>query len=142
MSKLRNVRTEINKMRKELEAKEAELRKEKLAPSIEAISEVLLNDEAVCNVLDGYSKDEIRVIAKHIVGNLGSIIAESGDDIEALRAKKKARAAKRKAAKESAEVLETVTEETVEPEAETAGTNTTGQTGWNQTSYQNQYGQY
>ena len=29
MSKLRNVRTEINKMRKELEAKEAELRKEK-----------------------------------------------------------------------------------------------------------------
>ena len=55
MSKLRSVRTEINKMRKELEAKEAELRKEKLAPSIEAMSEVLLEDEAVCNVLDGYS---------------------------------------------------------------------------------------
>lgn len=89
MSKLRNVRTEINKMRKELEAKEAELRKEKLAPSIEAISEVLLGDEAVCNVLDGYSKDEIRVIAKHIAGNMGSIIAESGGDIEALREKKK-----------------------------------------------------
>lgn len=62
---------------------------------------MLLGDEAVCNVLDGYSKDEIRVIAKHIAGNMGSIIAESGDDIEALRAKKKARAAKRKAAKES-----------------------------------------
>lgn len=101
-----------------------------------------MNDEAVCNVLDGYSKDEIRVIAKHIVGNLGSIIAESGDDIEALREKKKARAAKRKAEKESAEVVETVTEETVEPEAETAGTNTGSQPGWNQTGYQNQYGQY
>lgn len=33
-------------------------------------------------------------------------------------------------------------EETVEPEAETAGTNTGNQTGWNQTGYQNQYGQY
>ena len=68
MSKLRNVRTEINKMRKEMEAKEAELRKEKLTPSIEAMSEALLEDEAVCNVLDGYSKDEIRVISSYARG--------------------------------------------------------------------------
>lgn len=141
MSKLRSVRTEINKMRKELEAKEAELRKEKLAPSIEAMSEVLLEDEAVCNVLDGYSKDEIRVITKHIAGNMGGIIAESGDDIEALRKKKRERAARRKAAKESAETVETVMEETVKPEAETAGTNTGYQNGWNQTGYQNPFGQ-
>lgn len=88
-SKLRNARIEINKTRKKLKTKKAELRKEKLAPSIEAMSEVLLEDEAVCNVLDGYSKDEIRVIAKHIAGNTGSIIAESGNDIEALRKKKR-----------------------------------------------------
>lgn len=131
MSKLRNVRTEINKMRKELEAKEAELRKEKLAPSIEAMSEVLLEDEVVCNVLDGYSKDEIRVIAKHIAGNMGSIIAESGKDIEALRKKKKEKAARRKAAKESAETVETAMEKTVEQEAEIVGTNTGNQTVWN-----------
>ncbi len=72
-----------------METKKAELRKEKLAPSIEVMSEVLLEDEAVCNVLAGYSKDEIRVIAKHIAGNMGSIIAESGNDIEALRKKKR-----------------------------------------------------
>ena len=72
---------------------------------------------------------------------MGSIIAESGADIEALRKKKKARAARRKAAKESAETVETVMEETVKPEAETAGTNTGYQNGWNQTGYQNPFGQ-
>lgn len=47
--------------------------------SIEVISEVILEDKAVCNVLDGYSKDEIRVIAKHIAENMGSI--EDGDTL-------------------------------------------------------------
>ena len=64
-----------------------------------------------------------------------SIIVESGDDIEALQEKKKARTARRKAAKESAEVVGTVTEESMELETETAGTNTGNQTGWNQTGY-------
>ncbi len=141
MSKLRNVRTEINKMRKELEAKEAELRKEKLAPSIEAISEVLLDDEAVCNVLDGYSKDEVRVIAKHIAGNMSRIIRESDADIGALREKKKERAAKRKATKESAEVTEPVMEEQVDTGAETAGTDGWSPTGWTPAGERNSFGQ-
>ena len=141
MSKLRNVRTEINKMRKELEAKEAELRKEKLAPSIEAISEVLLDDEAVCNVLDGYSKDEVRVIAKHIAGNMSRIIRESDADIGALREKKKERAAKRKATKESAEVTEPVMEEQVDTGAETAGTDGWSPTGWTPAGERNPFGQ-
>lgn len=138
MSKLRSVRTEIAKMKRELEAKEAAYRKEALAPSVDVLAKTLLDDEEFCEVLEQYSKDEVRMIAKHIAGNMGSIIAESGDDIEALRAKKKARAAKRKAAKESAEAVETVTEETVEPEAETAGTD---RWNWTPAGERNPFGQ-
>lgn len=141
MSKLRSVRTEIAKMRKELEAREAEYRREALAPSVDVLTKTLLDDEEFCEVLEQYSKDEVRVIAKHIAGNMSRIIRESDADIGALREKKKERAAKRKAAKESAETVETVMEEAVKPEAETAGTNTGYQNGWNQTGYQNPFGQ-
>lgn len=141
MSKLRSVRTEIAKMKRELEAKEAAYRKEALAPSMDVLANTLLDDEAVCAVLDGYSKDEIRVIAKHIALNMGSIIVESGADIEALREKKKERAARRKAAKESAEVTEPVTREQTGTGAETAGTGGWNQTGWTPAGEQNPFGQ-
>ena len=141
MSKLRSVRTEIAKMKKELEAKEAAYRKEALAPSVDVLAKTLLDDEEFCEVLEQYSKDEVRVIAKHIAGNMSRIIRESDADIGALREKKKERAARRKAAKESAEVMEPVRDEQVDTGAETAGTNTGYQNGWNQTGYQNPFGQ-
>lgn len=141
MSKLRSVRTEIAKMRKELEAREAEYRREALAPSMDVLAKTLLDDDEFCSELEQYSKDEVRVIAKHIAGNMSRIIRESDADIGALREKKKERAARRKAAKESAEVMEPVRDEQVDTEAETAGTNTGYQNGWNQTGYQNPFGQ-
>lgn len=141
MSKLRSVRTEIAKMKRELEAKEAAYKKEALAPSMDVLVKTLLDDDEFCEVLEQYSKDEIRAIAKHIAGNMGGIIAESGDDIEALRKKKRERAAKRKAAKESAEVMEPVMEETVKPEAETAGTDGWSPTGWTPAGERNPFGQ-
>lgn len=138
MSKLRSVRTEIAKMKRELEAKEVAYRKEALAPSVDVLAKTLLDDEEFCEVLEQYSKDEVRVIAKHIAGNMSRIIRESDADIGALREKKKERAARRKAAKESAEVTEPVTEEQVGTGAETAGTD-----GWNWTpaGEQNPFGQ-
>ena len=119
MSKLRSVRTEIAKMKRELEAKEAAYRKAALAPSVDVLAKTLLDDEEFCEVLEQYSKDEVRVIAKHIAGNMSRIIRESDADIGALREKKKERAAKRKAAKESAEVTEPVRDEQVDTGAET-----------------------
>lgn len=141
MSKLRSVRTEIAKMKRELEAKEVAYRKEALAPSMDVLAKTLLDDDEFCSELEQYSKDEVRVIAKHIAGNMGGIIAESGDDIEALRKKKRERAARRKAAKESAETVETVMEETVKPEAETAGTDGWSPTGWTPVGERNPFGQ-
>ena len=137
MSKLRSVRTEIAKMKRELEAKEAAYRREALAPSMDVLAKTLLDDEEFCSELEQYSKDEVRVIAKHIAGNMSQIIRESGTDIEALREKKKERAAKRKAAKETAEVTEPVMEEQVGTEAETAGT----YTGWTPAGERNPFGQ-
>ena len=49
--------------------------------------------------MSAYSKDEARVIAKHIVENIDSIISESEDEINELRAKKKEFAENRKTAK-------------------------------------------
>lgn len=141
MSKLRSVRTEIAKMKRELEAKEAAYRKEALAPSMDVLAKTLLDDDEFCSELEQYSKDEVRVIAKHIAGNMSQIIAESGTDIEALREKKKERAAKRKAAKESSEVMEPVRDEQVDTGAETAGTNGWNQTGWTPAGERNPFGQ-
>ena len=141
MSKLRSVRAEIAKMRKELEAREAEYRREALAPSMDVLAKTLLDDDEFCSELEQYSKDEVRVIAKHIARDMSQIIRESGADIEALREKKKGRAARRKAAKETAEVTEPVMEEQVDTEAETAGTDGWNQTGWTPAGERNPFGQ-
>ena len=73
MSKLRSVRTEIAKMRKELEAREAEYRREALAPSMDVLAKTLLDDDEFCSELEQYSKDEVRVIAKHIARDMSRI---------------------------------------------------------------------
>mgnify|MGYP004529304597 CR=1 FL=1 len=95
MSNLKNVRAELEKMKKEMAAKEAELKREEARPVIELINNELLNSDAVQEKMSAYSKDEARVIAKHI----DAIISESQGEINELRAKKKERAEKRKAAK-------------------------------------------
>lgn len=99
MSNLKNVRAELEKMKKEMAAKEAELKREEVRPVIEIINDALLNNETVQEKMSAYSKDEARVIAKHIVENIDTIISESQGEINELRAKKKERAEKRKAAK-------------------------------------------
>lgn len=63
------------------------------------INDALLNSDTVQEKMSAYSKDEARVIAKHIVKNIDAIISESQGEINELRAKKKERAEKRKAAK-------------------------------------------
>lgn len=99
MSNLKNVRAELERMKKEMAAKEAELKREEARPVIELINNELLNNETVQEKMSAYSKDEARVIAKHIVKNIDAVISESQGEINELRAKKKERAEKRKAAK-------------------------------------------
>lgn len=99
MSNLKNVRAELEKMKKEMAAKEAELKREEARPVIEIVNDALLNSETVQEKMSAYNKDEARVIAKHFVENIDTIISESEDEINVLRAKKKERAEKRKAAK-------------------------------------------
>lgn len=70
-------------------AKEAELRREEARPVIELVNNELINSEDVLEKMSAYSKDEARVIAKHIVMNMDRIIHGSQDEIIALREKKK-----------------------------------------------------
>lgn len=95
MSNLKNVRAELERMKKEMAAKEAELKREEARPVIELINNELLNSEDVQEKMSAYSKDEARVIVK----NIDAVISESQGEINELRAKKKERAEKRKAAK-------------------------------------------
>lgn len=86
-------------MKKDMAVKEAELKRKEARPVIEIVNDALLNSEAVQEKMSAYSKDEACVIAKHIVENIDTIISESEDKINELRAKKKEHAEKRKAAK-------------------------------------------
>ena len=99
MSNLKKVREELEKMKKDMAAKEAELKREEARPVIEIVNDALLNSETVQKKMSAYSKDEARVITKHIVENIDTIISESEGEINELRSKKKERAEKRKAAK-------------------------------------------
>lgn len=99
MSDLKKVREELEKLKKDMAAKKAELKREEARPLIEIINDALLNSETVQDKMSAYNKDEARVIAKHFVDNIDTIISESEDEINVLRAKKKERAEKRKAAK-------------------------------------------
>ena len=56
MSNLKNVRAELEKMRKEMAAKEAELRREEARPVIELVNNELMNSEDVLEKFAGYSK--------------------------------------------------------------------------------------
>lgn len=58
MSNLKNVRAEFEKMKKEMAAKEAELKREEARPVIELINNELLNSEEVQEKMSAYSKDE------------------------------------------------------------------------------------
>lgn len=57
MSNLKNVRAELEKMKKKMAAKEAELKREEARPVIELINSELLNSEAVQEKMSAYSKD-------------------------------------------------------------------------------------
>lgn len=88
MSNLKNVRSELEKMKKKMAAKE-ELKREEARPVIEIVNNELLNSEAVQEKMSAYSKDEARVIAKHIVGHIDTIISESQGKINGVESKEK-----------------------------------------------------
>ena len=54
MSNLKNVRAELEKMKKEMAAKEAELKREEARPVIELINNELLNSETVQEKMSAY----------------------------------------------------------------------------------------
>lgn len=56
MSNLKNVRAELEKMKKEMAAKEAELKREEVRPVIELINNELLNSEDVQEKMSAYKR--------------------------------------------------------------------------------------
>lgn len=112
MSGVKSIRAELAKMRKQMEQKEAELRREEVYPLLDSFTDGILDDSEICEKLSEYKKDEMLVLAKHFVLNFDRIARESAAEIKQLRDKKAERAAKRKAAKQSGGNVVTPTQNT------------------------------
>lgn len=97
MSSVKDVRQQLAKMQREMEAKELELYRAQAQPLLDSFVDYLLNDKEICQKLKNYNKEEIRLIAAQFVKDFDRITAECADEIEAARQKRAERAAKRKA---------------------------------------------
>lgn len=96
MSKVKDVRQQLAKMQREMEAKELELYRAQAQPLLDFFVDFLLNDKELCKKLKEYNKEEIRLIAAQFGKDFDRIVTECGDEIEAARQKRAERAAKKR----------------------------------------------
>ena len=117
MSSVKDVRQQLAKMQREMEAKELELYRAQAQPLLDSFVDYLLNDKEICQKLKNYNKEEIRLIAAQFVKDFDRITAECADEIEAARQKRAERAAKRKAKETAAaNVEQSPVQEGVQPQ--------------------------
>lgn len=120
MSSVKDVRQQLAKMQREMEAKELELYRAQAQPLLDSFVDFLLNDKEICKKLKDYNKEEIRLIAAQFGKDFDRIVTECNADIEAARQKRAERAAKKKEKAEAAKTARTeenstpVTEQTQE----------------------------
>lgn len=120
MSSVKDVRQQLAKMQREMEAKELELYRAQAQPLLDSFVDSLLNDKEICKKLKDYNKEEIRLIAAQFGKDFDRIVSECNADIEAARQKRAERAAKKKEKAEAARTARTeenstpVTEQTQE----------------------------
>ena len=96
MSSVKDVRQQLAKMQREMEAKELELYRAQAQPLLDSFVDLLLNDKELCKKLKDYNKEEIRLIAAQFGKDFDSIVTECSGEIEAARQKRAERAAKKK----------------------------------------------
>lgn len=96
MSSVKDVRQQLAKMQREMEAKELELYRAQAQPLLDSFVDSLLNDKEICKKLKDYNKEEIRLIAAQFGKDFDRIVTECNADIEAARQKRAERAAKKK----------------------------------------------
>lgn len=115
MADLREVRAELEAKRKEAAALERELRRAEAEPLVEVVKQAILDDDEASSVLLNMSKDEVRIVAAVLARWLPKCADKCADKINALRAKKAAKAARRK--ERQAGAKEPVASEDAEGEA-------------------------
>lgn len=126
MSSVKDVRQQLAKMQREMEAKELELYRAQARPLLDSFVDSLLNDKEICKRLKDYNKEEIRLIAVQFGKDFERIVSECNADIEAARQKRAERAAKKK--ERAAEAARTArTEENSTPVTEQTQETTTRQ---------------
>ncbi len=96
MSSVKDVRQQLAKMQREMEAKELELYRAQAQPLLDSFVDSLLNDKEICKKLKDYNKEEIRLIAAQFGKDFDRIVSECNTDIEVARQKRAERAAKKK----------------------------------------------
>ena len=83
MSSVKDVRQQLAKMQREMEAKELELYRAQAQPLLDSFVDSLLNDKEICKKLKDYNKEEIRLIAAQFGKDFDRIVTECNADIEA-----------------------------------------------------------
>ena len=96
MSSVKDVRQQLAKMQREMEAKELELYRAQAQPLLDSFVDFLLNDKEICKKLKDYNIEEIRLIAAQFGKDFDRIVSECNTDIEVARQKRAERAAKKK----------------------------------------------
>ena len=97
MADLRSVKAELEAKRKEAAALERELRRAEAEPLVEVVKQAILDDEAACEFLCSLGgKEAVRIIGKLVAESLPDAEEECAADLEQLRQKKNAKAARRK----------------------------------------------
>lgn len=103
MSNLKIMKSDLAKLQKEIEKKQLKIAQEQAKPKAELIAKSLLNNKEICEKLNTYSRDEIKIISACIVKNFNGIVKLCSSDIEAQKQAKKQRAEQKNSTQNSAQ---------------------------------------
>lgn len=107
MSNLKIMKSDLAKLQKEIEKKQLKIAQEQAKPKAEIITKALLNNKEICEKLNTYSRDEIKIISACIVKNFNGIVKLCSSEIEAQKQAKKQRAEQKNRTQNSAQNVAT-----------------------------------
>lgn len=98
MADLREARKKLEEIRRQQAEAAAEVMRLEVAPKWETVSEILLENDSVCEKISALkNREEYRIFAEKLVSVFDDVYENAVPEIEESRAKKKERSERRKA---------------------------------------------
>ena len=99
MTDLRIAKRELEKIRKEKDAKQAVIKRAELEPLFKILSEELSKNKSACDALQGITKDDVRFIAHQVADRLSDVLSDNEAELE-VRRNRRAETSRRRSKKE------------------------------------------